>query len=186
VGGPGLAFESWVFRFGPHDEVEPRSPKEQVCFTCEVEGRELSAPPFAKNAKDGGGYRGKNRGFSRGIRMGHPSTSGGDRVQRALNGPCDCFLNCYGRAAILSQRSFMISHRHWRIWTAIAVLSLIVALVMLSPVGLACFVLLPFSFIGLIPIPVLLLRRDLLRADHIPDAPCLPASFQRPPPFRLA
>jgi hypothetical protein len=95
-------------------------------------------------------------------------------------------LNYRDREAILSQRSFMISHRHWRIWTAIAALALILSLVMLSPVGLACFVLLPFSFIGLIPIPVLLLRRELLHADHIPDAPCLPASFQRPPPFQLA
>jgi hypothetical protein len=80
----------------------------------------------------------------------------------------------------------MISHRHWRIWTAVATLALIVSLVILSPVGLACIVLLPFSFIGLIPIPVLLLRRDLLHTGDIPDAPCLPASFQRPPPFRLA
>jgi hypothetical protein len=78
----------------------------------------------------------------------------------------------------------MISHRHWRIWIAIA--ALILSLVILSPVGLACLALLPFSFIGLIPIPVLLLRRDLLHTGHIPDAPCLPASFQRPPPFRLA
>jgi hypothetical protein len=78
----------------------------------------------------------------------------------------------------------MISHRHWRIWIAIA--ALILSLVILSPVGLACLALLPFSFIGRIPIPVLLLRRDLLHTGHIPDAPCLPASFQRPPPFRLA
>jgi hypothetical protein len=80
----------------------------------------------------------------------------------------------------------MISHRHWRLWTAIAALALILSFVMLSPVGLACFALLPFLFIGLIPIPVLLARRDLLHAGRIVDAPCLPASFQRPPPFRLA
>jgi hypothetical protein len=78
----------------------------------------------------------------------------------------------------------MISHRHWRIWTAIA--ALILSFVMLSPVGLACFALLPFLFIGLIPIPILLVRRDLLHAGRILDAPCLPASFQRPPPIRLA
>jgi hypothetical protein len=78
----------------------------------------------------------------------------------------------------------MISHRHWRIWTAIA--ALILSFVMLSPVGLACFALLPFLFIGLIPIPVLLVRRDLLHGGRIVDAPCLPASFQRPPPIRLA
>jgi putative ABC transport system permease protein len=84
------------------------------------------------------------------------------------------------------RRSFMISHRHWRIWTAIAALALILSFVLLSPVGLACVALLPFLRIGLIPIPVLLVRRDLLHAGHIPAAPCLPASFQRPPPFRLA
>jgi hypothetical protein len=83
-------------------------------------------------------------------------------------------------------RSFMVSHRHWRIWTAIAALVLILSIVTLSPLGLACVALLPFSFISLIPIPILLLRRDLLHAGDIPDAPCLPASFQRPPPFRLA
>jgi hypothetical protein len=80
----------------------------------------------------------------------------------------------------------MISHRHWRLWTAIAALALILSFVMLSPVGPACFTLIPFLFIGLLPIPILLMRRDLLHAGHIPDAPCLPASFQRPPPFRLA
>ena len=80
----------------------------------------------------------------------------------------------------------MISHRHWRVWTAIAALALILSFVMLSTVGLAGSALLPFLFIGLIPIPVLLVRRDLLHAGHIPDPPCLPVSFQRPPPFQIA
>jgi hypothetical protein len=80
----------------------------------------------------------------------------------------------------------MISHRHWRVWTAIAALALILSFVMLPAIGFACFALLPFLFIGLIPIPVLLMRRDLLRAGHIPAAPCLPTSFQRPPPLRIA
>jgi hypothetical protein len=80
----------------------------------------------------------------------------------------------------------MISHRHWRVWTAIAALALILSFVMLSTVALACSALLPFLFIGLLPIPVLLVRRDLLHAGHIPDSPCLPVSFQRPPPFQLA
>jgi hypothetical protein len=80
----------------------------------------------------------------------------------------------------------MISHRHWRLWTAVAALALILSFVMLSPVGLAGLALLPFLFIGLIPIPILLVRRDLLHAARLLDAPCLPASFQRPPPFRLA
>jgi hypothetical protein len=80
----------------------------------------------------------------------------------------------------------MISHRHWRVWTAIAAFALILSFVMLPAMALACSALLPFLFIGLIPVPVLLLRRDLLHAGHIPEAPSLPASFQRPPPFRLA
>jgi hypothetical protein len=92
----------------------------------------------------------------------------------------------YQASSYTLRRSFMISPRHWRVWTAIAALALIVSFVMLSPVGLACFALLPFLFIGLIPIPILLVRRDLLHAGHIPDEPFLPASFQRPPPFRLA
>jgi len=77
----------------------------------------------------------------------------------------------------------MISHRHRRFLTAIAALALILSFVTLPTIGLACCALLPFLFIGLIPIPVLLLRRTLLHRGHIPDAPCLPASFQRPPPF---
>jgi hypothetical protein len=80
----------------------------------------------------------------------------------------------------------MISHRHWRIWTAITALAVILSLLLLPAVGLACSALLPFLLIGLIPIPVMLVRRDLLHAGHVPDPPCLPASFQRPPPFRLA
>lgn len=80
----------------------------------------------------------------------------------------------------------MIPHRQWRVLTAIAALALILSFVMLSTVGLACFTLIPFLFIGLLPIPMLLMRRDLLHPGHIPDAPCLPASFQRPPPSRLA
>jgi hypothetical protein len=49
----------------------------------------------------------------------------------------------------------------------------------------ACFVLLPFFFIGLIPLPVLFARWDLLHLNRAPDEPTLSASFQRPPPFRL-
>jgi hypothetical protein len=80
----------------------------------------------------------------------------------------------------------MISHRHRRRWTVIAALALILSFVMLSPVGPAGLALLPFLLIGLMPIPILLVRRDLLHGGQIPAAPCLPSSFQRPPPFRLA
>ncbi len=83
----------------------------------------------------------------------------------------------------------MISHRHWRALKAIAALALVLSffLLRLHDVAVAaCVVLLPFFFIGLIPIPVLFARWDLLDADRAQDAPALTASFQRPPPFRLS
>jgi hypothetical protein len=83
----------------------------------------------------------------------------------------------------------MISHRHWRTWTAVAALALILSFFMflLHAVAIpACSVLLPFFFIGLIPLPVLFARWDLLHLNRAPDAPTLSASFQRPPPFRLS
>jgi hypothetical protein len=113
-----------------------------------------------------------------------PGIGGGDRAQNLVHVGLVIAFELPRSGSYTPCRSFMISHRQWRIWIAIA--ALILSFVMLSPVGLACFVLLPFLFIGLIPIPVLLLRRDLLHAGHISEAPCLPASFQRPPPFRLA
>jgi hypothetical protein len=116
--------------------------------------------------------------------VGHPGLVAGIELKSAVARVKAIAFELAQSGSYTLTRSFMISHRQWRIWTAIA--ALILALVMLSPIGLACLVLLPFSFIGLIPIPVLLLRRDPLHAGHIPDAPCLPASFQRPPPFRLA
>jgi hypothetical protein len=82
----------------------------------------------------------------------------------------------------------MISHRHWRTLKAIAALALVLSLFLfqLHAVAVAaCFVLLPFFFIGLIPIPVLFARWDLLHLGRAQDAPTLTASFQRPPPFRL-
>jgi hypothetical protein len=83
----------------------------------------------------------------------------------------------------------MISHQHRRALTAVAALVLVLSffLLLLHAVAVsACFVLLPFFFIGLIPIPVLFARWDLLHLRHAPDAPALSPSFQRPPPFRLA
>ncbi len=83
----------------------------------------------------------------------------------------------------------MVSQRHWRMWTAVAALALVLSLflLLLHPGAVsACFVLLPFFFIGLVPIPVLLLRWDLLHLGHTPDAPALSVSFQRPPPLFLA
>ena len=83
----------------------------------------------------------------------------------------------------------MISQRHWRIWTTIAALTLVLSLILLllvhsGPVPV-CLVLLPFCFFGLIPLPVFLARWDLLCIGHTPNAPALPTYFQRPPPARL-
>jgi predicted MFS family arabinose efflux permease len=82
-----------------------------------------------------------------------------------------------------------MSHRHWRRWTAVAALALILSflLFLLHVVAVpACFVLIPLFCIGLIAIPFLFIRWDLLHLSYAPDAPTLSASFQRPPPFRLA
>jgi hypothetical protein len=88
----------------------------------------------------------------------------------------------------------MISHRHrptrhWQTWIALAALTLFLSFLLFLLHGAAvaaCFVLLPFFFIGLIPMPVLFLRWDLLHISHAPDAPALSPAFQRPPPVPLA
>jgi hypothetical protein len=82
----------------------------------------------------------------------------------------------------------MISHQSWRAFKAIATLAVILSffLFQLHAVAVAAgFVLLPLFFIGLILIPVLFARWDLLDLGHAQDPPTLSASFQRPPPFRL-
>ena len=87
------------------------------------------------------------------------------------------------------RKGFMISYRQWRTLTTIAALVLILSFFLLQLHGLAvaaCFILLPFFFIGLIPIPVLFARWDLLNLSRAQDPPTLSASFQRPPPFRLS
>jgi hypothetical protein len=43
---------------------------------------------------------------------------------------------------------------------------------------------LPILFVGLISPLSLLPRLAVCTASRVPDAPLLPASFQRPPPFR--
>jgi hypothetical protein len=87
------------------------------------------------------------------------------------------------------RKGFVISYRHWRTLTTIAALVLILSFFLLQLPGVAvaaCFALLPFFFIGLIPIPVLFARWDLLHVGRAQDPPTLSASFQRPPPFRLS
>jgi hypothetical protein len=82
----------------------------------------------------------------------------------------------------------MISHRQWRIWTTMVALALVLSLMLLlltAGPAVACLILLPFFFLGLISLPALFARWDLLRLGHAPDAPALPASFQRPPPLLL-
>jgi hypothetical protein len=97
--------------------------------------------------------------------------------------------DCCALRGYTLRKGFMISHRLWRTLTAVAALALILSffLFQLHAVAVpACFVLLPFFFIGLIPIPVLFVRWDLLNLGDAPDAPTLSASFQRPPPLRLS
>ena len=83
----------------------------------------------------------------------------------------------------------MISQRHWRIWTTIAALTLVLSLILLlllhsGPVPV-CSILLPFCFFGLIPHPFLLARWDLL--SHRPHAQCAcTASIFPAPPARSA
>jgi hypothetical protein len=87
------------------------------------------------------------------------------------------------------RKGFMISDRHWRTLTTIAALTLILSFLLLQLHGVAVgagFVLLPFFFIGLISLPVLFARWDLLHLGRAQDPPTLSAFFQRPPPFRLS
>lgn len=44
-------------------------------------------------------------------------------------------------------------------------------------------VILPIVFIGVLPSPCVMSRIDYMRLGYAPDAPALPASFQRPPPY---
>lgn len=79
----------------------------------------------------------------------------------------------------------MLGRGFRHIWTVIAacllVLSLVLFLLPHAGAVSACFVLLSVLFFGLIPLPNLIVRWDLLHCAV--DAPTLPPSLQRPPPF---
>lgn len=76
-------------------------------------------------------------------------------------------------------------------WNYIAVIAIILCLVLLlvphpQTTDTSVFILITLLIIALNPSPELLSRLAYLRLGRILDAPALPPSFQRPPPFRLA
>jgi hypothetical protein len=85
----------------------------------------------------------------------------------------------------------MIQNRHRRAWLLIAVIAISFALVlMLVPNGHSgsadWVALLPLLFAGVISPLSLFAPLAYEYTGRTPDAPVLPALFQRPPPFTLA
>jgi hypothetical protein len=86
----------------------------------------------------------------------------------------------------------MIPNRHWRGWALIAAIAIGIALVCLlvphthSGNGADWLAILPLIFTGVISPLSLLSPLAFVYKGRTPDAPALPASFQRPPPFALA
>jgi len=86
----------------------------------------------------------------------------------------------------------MIQDRHRRGLILIAAIAIGVALLLLlvphthSGDAVAWLAILPILFAGVISPLSLLPRLPYAYVGHTPDAPVLPASFQRPPPFTLA
>ncbi len=82
--------------------------------------------------------------------------------------------------------------RHRRGWALIAAIAIVAALfLLLIPHGHsgdagAWLAILPLLFVGFISPLSLLSPLTAPYEGRTPDAPVLPASFQRPPPFRLA
>jgi hypothetical protein len=95
--------------------------------------------------------------------------------------------------AILAPAGFKVNaFRQQRAWFWIAIAAIAIALIALlvphghSPDAPAWMALLPAFFVGLL-VPFSLLPLLLvLSIGHAPEVPSLAASFQRPPPFRLA
>jgi len=82
--------------------------------------------------------------------------------------------------------------QHRRGWALIAAIAIVAALVfLLIPHGHtgdagAWLAILPILFVGVISPLSLLPPLTAAYEGRTPDAPVLPAAFQRPPPFRLA
>ena len=86
----------------------------------------------------------------------------------------------------------MIQHQHRRGWLLLAAIAIGFAIVLLmvphghSTVDADWLAILPIFFVGLISPLSLLSPMAFMYIGHRPDAPALPESFERPPPFRLA
>jgi len=87
----------------------------------------------------------------------------------------------------------MSENQHRRTWVVIAAIAMVISLVLLllphthdSGTVVTYFLLFPILFIGLIEPTSLISRLAWMRIAFTPNAPVLPASFQRPPPFELA
>jgi len=85
----------------------------------------------------------------------------------------------------------MIQNRHRRGWLLIATLAIGIALVCLliphgNSGGADWVAILPLLLVGVISPLTLFAPLANEYVDRAPDAPALPALFQRPPPFRLA
>ena len=86
----------------------------------------------------------------------------------------------------------MIPNRQRRVWLLVAAIAILIALVFLlvphvhSGNAGAWLAILPILFVGIISPLSLLSPMAYMYLGRTPDAPVLPASFQRPPPFRLA
>jgi hypothetical protein len=82
--------------------------------------------------------------------------------------------------------------RHQRVWLLVAAIAILTALVFLlvpqvhSGNAGAWLAILPILFVGVISPLSLFSPMAYMYLGRTPDAPVLPASFQRPPPFRLA
>lgn len=86
----------------------------------------------------------------------------------------------------------MTQNRHRRAWLLVAAIAIMAAVVLLLvPTGhsgdsVAWLAILPILFVGLIAPLSLLSPMAYIYLGLTPDAPVLPSSFQRPPPFQLA
>jgi len=86
----------------------------------------------------------------------------------------------------------MIQNRQRRGWVLIAAIAIGVALLLLLALNAhsgdtcALVAILPLLLVGMISPLSLLSPMAFAYVGRVPDAPALPSSFQRPPPFSLA